>query len=446
MVGSTTRGRYTSRRPRGERVVGSWQAGPPEEGLAHYARRFADIVTEVDLIEARLASGAADAGHAVTSLRRLRDSLDEAHVVGDLDGLASRLDKLTVVAEEKAGEARAAREAARAAALARKTDLVEEAEKIAAEATQWKAAGDRLREILDEWKTIKGVEKKADGELWKRYSAARDAFARRRGTHFASLDAQRKQATARKEELVAEAESLAESTDWAATANRLKELMNEWKAAPRAAKDVEQKLWERFRAAQDAFFTRRSEVFSARDAEQKSNLDRKQALLAEAEALDIDADPRAAQARLREIQGQWHDAGRLPREATVRTRPAAAGRRREGQGGDGIGLAAHLAGVEPAAGPDARTGRRGRAAARPRRGVRRRQAGPRGPGRARRQAPVPRPGRAHRLARSLTPRPCPRRDRRMITGFGPLGGLNPWSWRGAHESQARRVPTVGGPA
>jgi hypothetical protein len=44
----------------GERVVGSWQAGTPEEGLAHFARRFADIVTEVDLIEARLASGAAD--------------------------------------------------------------------------------------------------------------------------------------------------------------------------------------------------------------------------------------------------------------------------------------------------------------------------------------------------------------------------------------------------
>ena len=41
----------------GERVVGSWQAGTPEEGLAHFARRFADLVTEVDLIEARLGSG-----------------------------------------------------------------------------------------------------------------------------------------------------------------------------------------------------------------------------------------------------------------------------------------------------------------------------------------------------------------------------------------------------
>ncbi len=301
----------------GERVVGSWQAGTPEEGLAHFARRFADIVTEVDLIEARLASGAADPTHTLASLRRLRASLDDAHVVGDLDGLADRIDRLTTVADEKSGAARAAREAARADALARKTILAEEAEKIATESTQWKAAGDRLRGILEEWKTIKGIEKKADGELWKRYSAARDAFTRRRGTHFASLDAQRKQASGRKEELVVEAESLSDSSDWNATANRLKELMSEWKGAPRAAKDVEQKLWDRFRAAQDAFFARRSETFSARDAEQREVLERRQALLVEAESLDVDADPRVAQARLREIQGQWHDSGRLPRETAA---------------------------------------------------------------------------------------------------------------------------------
>jgi hypothetical protein len=301
----------------GERVVGSWQAGTPEEGLAHFARRFADIVTEVDLIEARLGSGAADPAHTITSLKRIRTTLDEAHVVGDIDGLCGRLDKLTVVAEEKAVESRAARDAARVEAVARKTSLVEEAEQIAGESTQWKAAGDRMREILDEWKTIKGVDKRTDGELWKRYAAARDGFTRRRGTHFASLDAQRKQATGRKDELVAEAEALKDSTDWAATATRLKELMTEWKGAPRAAKDVEQRLWERFRAAQDAFFAHRSEVFSARDAEQKVSLDRRHALLAEAEALDIDADPHAAQARLREIQAQWHDSGRVGRDVAA---------------------------------------------------------------------------------------------------------------------------------
>ncbi len=299
----------------GERVVGSWQAGAPEEGLAHFARRFADLITEVELTEARLNSGAADANHSLSTIRRLRASLAEAHVVGDIDGLANRLDRLATLAEEKATEARAARDAARSEALARKTALVEEAEKLAAESTGWKTAGDRLKEILGEWKSIRGVDRKTDGELWKRFAAARDGFTRRRGAHFASLDAQRKQAQTIKEELVVEAEKLQDSTEWAHTAGQLKELMNQWRVAPRASKEAEQRLWEKFRAAQDAFFTRRSEVFSARDNEQRANLERKQALLAEAEALDVDGDPKGAQAKLREIQAQWHEAGRVPREA-----------------------------------------------------------------------------------------------------------------------------------
>lgn len=301
----------------GERVVGSWQAGTPEEGLAHFARRFADLVTEVDVIEARLMSGAADPAQAASSIRRLRDSLADAHVVGDLDGLAARLDKLAAVADERAIALRESREAARAEAIARKTALVEEAERIAAESTSWKAAGDRLREILEEWRTIRGIDRKTDTELWKRYAAARDSFSRRRGAHFAALDAGRKQAQAVKEELVAQAEALADSTDWTGTANQLKELMARWKATPRASKEAEQRLWERFRAAQDAYFTRRSEYFAAREAEHREALARRQELVAQAEALDVDADPRAAQAALREIQAKWHEAGRVRRDAAA---------------------------------------------------------------------------------------------------------------------------------
>src|SRR3954453_19411890 len=165
----------------GERVVGSWQAGSPEGGLAHFARRFADLVTEVNLVDTRLQTGAAGASHSLATIKRLRASLDEAHVVGDIDTLTARLDKLTARAEEKAGEARAARDAARIEALARKTTLVEEGEAMAAESSSWKVAGDRFKEILDEWKTIRGIDRKADRELWKPYPAARDAFPRRRG-------------------------------------------------------------------------------------------------------------------------------------------------------------------------------------------------------------------------------------------------------------------------
>jgi hypothetical protein len=299
----------------GERAVGSWQAGTPEEGLAHFARRYEDLLTEVVLLETRLGSGAADATHTLTTARRLRGGLDEAHVVGDVDGLGLRLDTLISVAQDKSAEAKAARDAARAEAVVRKTTLVEEAEKLAADSTSWKATGDRFKEILDEWKTIRGVDKKTDGELWKRFSVARDSFTRRRGGHFASLDSQRKAAQQAKDDLVQEAEQLAESTDWKATADRLKELMDAWKAAPRASKEAEQRLWERFRAAQDTFFSRRKAVFSERDAEQKAALGRRQELLQKAEALDVEADPKAAQNALREILGQWHDTGRVPRES-----------------------------------------------------------------------------------------------------------------------------------
>jgi hypothetical protein len=299
----------------GEREVGSWQAGTPEEGLLHFARRFADLVTEVDLLQARLASGAADPQHSVKSLKRLRTSLDEAHAVGDFDALAGRIDELTSQAEKRAEELKVARAEAKAEAIARKEALALEAEQIAAESTQWKAAGDRMREILEEWKTIRIGDRKTDTELWRRYAAARDAFSRRRGSHFASLDAQRKEVQSRKDQLVAEAEQLAGSTDWGPAATRLKQLMAEWKAAGRASRDTEQKLWERFRAAQDAFFSHRSEVFSARDAELRDHLETKKALLAEAEALDIEADPQAAQQKLRAIQSRWHEAGRVPRES-----------------------------------------------------------------------------------------------------------------------------------
>jgi len=301
----------------GERVVGSWQAGSPEEGLAHFCRRYADLATEVDLLERRLASGAAEAQPTLTSAQRLRGSLDTAPVVGDLDALAARLDTLAELATKRVEEERAARMEAREKSAARKRELVAEAEQIAAEGTQWKAGGDRFRAILEEWKTIKGVDRRTDADLWKRFSAARDAFTRRRGTHFAGLDAERKQAQARKEALVARAEELADSSEWTATADRLKQLMTEWKAVGRAPKDAEERLWTAFRAAQDRFFARRGEVFAERDAEQRANVALKEALLAEAEALDPGRDLAGAQAALRRIQERWDAVGRVPREVVA---------------------------------------------------------------------------------------------------------------------------------
>ncbi|MPZ64938.1 MAG: DUF349 domain-containing protein [Pseudonocardiaceae bacterium] len=298
----------------GERAVGSWQAGTADEGLAHYALRFDDLVTEAELAETRLASGAGDPKQALQRVRALRAELVEPTVLGDLVGLAALLDHLQHSAEQVAADTKAAREHARAAAVSRKETLAQEAEHIAAESTQWKAGGDRLRSILDEWKTIKGIDRKTDDALWRRFSKARDAFNRRRGAHFAELDRQRAGARDRKDELVAQAEELADSTDWGPTAARYRELMAEWKAVGRAPKDADEVLWQRFRAAQDRFFRRRSETFSERDAELADNARAKEALLAEADRIDPSSDLEAARAQLRGIQQRWEAAGKVPRE------------------------------------------------------------------------------------------------------------------------------------
>lgn len=300
--------------PDGERKVGVWQAGTPDEGLVHYARRFDDLRTEVELLETRLGSGAGDPKHALSTATQLRDGLADAAVVGDLAALGARIEQVITHAEAALANAKQEREQARSAAVARKQALAEEAETLAAESTQWKAAGDRLRAILDEWKTVKGVDRKTDDELWKRFSKAREGFNRRRGSHFAELDKQRAGAKARKEELIAEAESLVDSTDWGPTAGRYKDLMAEWKAAGRAPKDTDDALWQRFRGAQDQFFARRSAAFSERDAEFAGNAAKKEELLADAEKIDPAANLDAAKAHLRRIQDQWDEIGKVPRE------------------------------------------------------------------------------------------------------------------------------------
>lgn len=94
----------------------------------------------------------------------------------------------------------------------------------------------------------------------------------------------------------------------------MKDLMAEWKTAPRAAKDTEDALWARFRAAQDAFFARRSGVFAERDAEQVTNQQTKEALITEAMAIDL-SDVKAAQVALREIQTRFDAVGHVPRDA-----------------------------------------------------------------------------------------------------------------------------------
>ncbi|ARG55154.1 DUF349 domain-containing protein [Mycobacterium kansasii] len=300
----------------GERVVGTWQAGDPEAAFAHFGRRFDDLSTEVTLMEERLASGTGDARKIRANAVAVAETLPTASVLGDVDALAERLNSLRERAEAVVAADRSRRDEHRATQTARKEALATEAEDLAANSTQWKAAGDRMRAILDEWKTITGLDRKVDDALWKRYSAARETFNRRRGSHFAELDRERSGVRQTKEGLCVRAEELSGSTDWTATSAEFRKLLTEWKAAGRASKDVDDALWRRFKAAQDAFFTARNAATAEKDAELQANAKAKEGLLAQAEKLDT-SNLDAARAALRTITDKWDAIGRVPRERSA---------------------------------------------------------------------------------------------------------------------------------
>ncbi|MGH3596469.1 MAG: DUF349 domain-containing protein [Mycobacterium sp.] len=300
----------------GERVIGSWQAGDTEAAFAQFGRRFDDLSTEVALMEERLTSGTGDARKIRATATGLAEALPSANVLGDVDALAIRLASIVEHAETVAAADRSRREEHRAAQTARKEALAAEAEELANTSTHWKAAGDRLRAILDEWKTLSGLDRKTDDALWKRYSAARETFNRRRGSHFAELDRERSGARDAKEQLCEQAEALTDSTEWGATSAEFRRLLTEWKAAGRAARDVDDALWRRFKAAQDTFFRARNAATAERDAELHSNAAAKEALLSEAEKLDT-TNHEAARAALRSIAEKWDAIGKVPGERSA---------------------------------------------------------------------------------------------------------------------------------
>lgn len=297
----------------GEREVGSWQAGTPEEGLAHFARRYEVISTEVALLEQRLRSGASDPQQVAQSAQRLKGSIPTAAAVGDLASLERRVDALLEKTAEAVEAGKAKKAEARAKAAEVKAALADEAEQLAG-SSEWKAAGERLRTLGDDWKRLPHLDRKAEDELWQRISAARKRFTERRTQHFAALEEQRGVSRERKEKLISSAEALSTSTEWGPTAAKYKQLMSDWKTAGRAPREVEDELWGRFKAAQDAFFTARNAHFAVQDEELRGNQKLKEEILAEAETIDPAQGLDKAKARLRTLQERWEAAGKVPRD------------------------------------------------------------------------------------------------------------------------------------
>jgi hypothetical protein len=297
----------------GERQIGQWPGGDPAEAIALYAKRFEGLEIEVDLLEKRLAGGTLGPDDAERAITMVREQVDGAAALGDLDGLLIRLDALAPAVEKLREERKAARETKLAEALASKTRIVETAEKLAA-GSDWRNGADTLRALLDEWKALARLDRKTDDELWHRFSAARTTYTRPRKALCADVHSDRARAKKVKEKLIAEAEALSSSTDWGPTTTKYRDLMARWKAAGSAPRNVEDALWKRFRGAQDVFFTARDAANAAQDEEFRENAVVKEQILAEAEKLLPITDLDVARKAMAGIAERWEAAGKVPRD------------------------------------------------------------------------------------------------------------------------------------
>ncbi len=302
----------------GERPVGQYPDGSPEEAMAYFQRKYIELAGQVTLLEQRIKRGTAAADVAKT-IAALTVTVGSANAVGDLPSLTKRLGALEGAVGELTEKQTAETKAATEAALAEREILVLEAEKLAAQdpaKAQWKQVSVALDDIFARWQKHQAdgprLPKNESNELWKRFRAARTIIETHRKAFFAELDSVHKDARNKKQDLAEKAESLiSQGLDGIPV---YRTLLDDWKAAGRAGKKFDDALWLRFKAAGDALYSAKSEVDAKDNEEFSANLELKLALLAEAEPLVAMTDRVKAKDALASLQRRWDAIGKVPRD------------------------------------------------------------------------------------------------------------------------------------
>ncbi|MEZ4366528.1 MAG: DUF349 domain-containing protein [Kofleriaceae bacterium] len=228
--------------------------------------------------------------------------------------LVTRAEAARVALVKRALELREAEEWQRYANVPRAQQLVRAAEELAT--TEVDDVGGVLKMLQGMWKELGPLPSKQSRALWDEFKKWGDVAYEKVKAQRAVNAEKYAEVAAVKERLIAAAEALSGSTDWAATAAELKRLQAEWKtsgALPRKQADA---LWHRFRTACDAFFERRQPQLDAQFAEQEDNLAKKDAIVARIEALTAAGGEGGwgrAIAEVKQLQRQWKDIGFVPR-------------------------------------------------------------------------------------------------------------------------------------
>ena len=302
----------------GERAVGQYPDGSPEEALAYFERKYVELAGQVTLLEQRT-KRAASATDVAKAVKALSGTIATANAVGDLASLQRRLEALSGAVNELTEKQNEESKAAVASAVAERTALVVEAETLAAQdpaQAQGKQVTASIDEIFARWQKHQAdgprLPKNESNDLWKRFRAARSTIDTHRKAFFSELDAVHRDARTRKQELVEKAEALVSKGVDGIPAYR--SLLDEWKLAGRAGKKLDDSLWAKFKVAGDELYSAKSEIEAVDNVEFEANYALKLELLEEAEPLLTATDRVKAKETLTSIQRRWDKIGKVPRD------------------------------------------------------------------------------------------------------------------------------------
>jgi hypothetical protein len=245
------------------------------------------------------------------ALRDIRSALEDRAPLPskkDRQEIQNSLEAARIALGPRLQELRDADEWQRWANLLMQEQLCGELEALQAEPDLEATAG-RMRDLQARWRQV-ALAPRVQGEvLWRRFKKAQDEVFRRTAAHFAAQNEQRAASLRSKQALCERAEAIAGSSDWVRTAIDLQALQTEWKTIGPVSRGHEKAIWERFRVACDRFFKRRQEDLKQRKELWAGNLERKEALCAQAEALADSTDWEATASQIRQLQTQWKGIG-----------------------------------------------------------------------------------------------------------------------------------------
>lgn len=176
----------------------------------------------------------------------------------------------------------------------------------------WQDTTAQITELLKIWKSIGPAPKKQNNEIWARFKTSLDAFFNSKKDFFNKLKDQQMNNFNLKLDLCVQAEALRNSTDWKNTSRELINMQNEWKKIGPVPRKQSDRIWKRFRAACDEFFSTKSEYFKNVSGHEDENMKLKLALIDQVKEFEVGEDRNQAVESLKDFQRQWMEIGHVP--------------------------------------------------------------------------------------------------------------------------------------